>query len=108
MKILASADWQLDGKASGGDWLAEQESVCRKITDLAHEEEVDAIVLAGDLFERREPTPRELHVFQRVINGFPAYAPILAIPGNGRHDGNFYGQEIALDLFDRLTVHREP
>jgi DNA repair exonuclease SbcCD nuclease subunit len=110
-RLLITADWHLEdrpGRYGSFDWLGAQEQVLDEIADLAESQEVDVILHCGDMFEHRRPDPRELRVCQRFLHRVRP-TPVMMIPGNGRHDGNFDGA-IALDLFEdtHVTVHRRP
>ena len=94
MRILATADWQLDmlgGTLSptAREHLAETRvSTVEKILELAAEENVDAILAAGDLFEYPSPSPAVITEVAAVIQRH-RNIPIHAIPGN--HDLYGYG-----------------
>jgi len=89
MRLLATADWQLDmlgGTLSPAarEHLAEARvSTVEKILELAAEENVDAILAAGDLFEYPSPSPAVITEVAAVIQRHRKI-PIYAIPGN--HD----------------------
>ena len=88
VKILATADWQMDMVGGGLNPDArEYLSVARietieKILELAKEEDVDVILAAGDLFEYPSPTPEVIDAVATVLQR--SEVPIYAIPGN--HD----------------------
>ena len=88
VKILATADWQMDMVGGGLNPDArEYLSVTRvetieKILELAKEENVDVILAAGDLFEYPSPSPEVITAVATVLQR--SEVPIHAIPGN--HD----------------------
>lgn len=86
MKFIHTADWHIGKKIHGFQLLKEQREVFEQMLEVALREEVDAIVVAGDLYDRAVP-PNEavallnqLFVELNIENRFP----ILAISGN--HD----------------------
>lgn len=87
MRLLAFADLHLGAGANlgrePGDRLRDQAAVLERIFDLAAREGAEAILLAGDLFEGPTITPEQLEVFAMRAVGD---VPVIAIPGNGRHD----------------------
>jgi len=89
VKILATADWQMDMaggslNASERDYLsAARLETIEKILELAKEEGVDVILAAGDLFEYPRPTPEVIDAVAKVLQRWKEI-PIYAIPGN--HD----------------------
>lgn len=111
MKVLATGDWHLGAgvAAIGPERLDDHERALEQIVAVANREQVDAFLIAGDVFETMHPRPEELLVLARTLARLDPNIPIVAIPGNGRHDGNFPGRPIALELFDRIEhLHREP
>lgn len=90
--------------------LAEQESAWAATLELAREREALAVLHAGDLFDKRRPTPAEVVAAVRPLvahleaNG----CRVDVIPGN--HDPTCYGPS-GLDVLDEAGVafvHREP
>jgi len=88
VKILATADWQMDMVGGGlnpdaREYLsAARLETIENILELAKEEGVDVILAAGDLFEYPSPTPEVISAVATVLQR--SKVPIHAIPGN--HD----------------------
>jgi DNA repair exonuclease SbcCD nuclease subunit len=88
VKILATADWQMDMVGGGLNpearkyLSAARIETIKKILELAKEENVDVILAAGDLFEYPTPTPEVITAVATVLQR--SDIPIHAIPGN--HD----------------------
>lgn len=88
VRILATADWQMDMLAGGLNsdarkYLTETRvTTIERLLEIAKEEEVDAILAAGDLFEYPRPTPEIITAVATVLQR--STVPIHAIPGN--HD----------------------
>lgn len=111
--MLITGDWHcgsgLDYGREPGDRLADQETVYQQIVDLAVEHDVDAVLLAGDLWHRRRPTPAEMMAVARPLRRLHAEldCDILGIAGN--HCVETAALPIALDLLeDIVDLHREP
>lgn len=88
MKFLHTGDWHIGKKLNGYDLFIEQAAVFQQILKLAEEEEVDAIVIAGDLYDRSVPSVEAVELFNQMmyqLNIEKGY-PILAISGN--HDSS--------------------
>lgn len=89
MRILATADWQLDMLGGGLSPAARAHlsearvSTIERLLVLAKEEKVDAILAAGDLFEYPSPSPEVVTAVAEVLQQHRDI-PIHAIPGN--HD----------------------
>ena len=87
-RFLHTADWQVGRQYSSfapDDAVALAEariSVIERIADLASEEAVDAVLVAGDVFEAQTVSDRTI---RRLFNAMSAYAGLwILIPGN--HD----------------------
>ncbi len=86
MKILHTADWHLGKRLEKFSRLPEQTLVMQEIVRIADEENVDAIIIAGDLFDNFNPPTEAVDLFYKTLkrlskNGKRA---VVAIAGN--HD----------------------
>lgn len=88
MRFLHTADWHIGKKLHGYDLLEEQTDAFKQILMIAKEEQVDAIVVAGDLYDRSVPSVEAIEVFNRMIveMNLQEKFPVLAISGN--HDSS--------------------
>ena len=60
MKLLHTADWHLGKRLHGIDRLDEARAVLAELAELAAAERVDAVLVAGDLLDRRLIEPQVL------------------------------------------------
>jgi exonuclease SbcD len=112
MKLLCTGDLHLGAGAdygrAPGERLAEQQHVWTDICALAVNENVDAVLFAGDAFERRRPTPAEIMAFRaglEILNDHEIRC--VAIPGN--HDVEAFDRPTGLDVLDGIaTVYARP
>lgn len=88
MKILHTADWQIGRQYSGFDpddaapLAAERYLAVERIAALAQSRQVDAVLVAGDVFDSQ--ALRDLSI-RRLFNSLSGYAgPWVLLPGN--HD----------------------
>ena len=58
MRFLHTADWHVGKTLKGRSRLDEQEQVLREIVGIARAHEVDAVLVAGDLYDTAAPTRR--------------------------------------------------
>ncbi|MDA9462990.1 Exonuclease SbcD [Enterococcus mundtii 3F] len=88
MRFLHTADWHIGKKLQGYDLLKEQEHVLSEILTIAKKEKVDAIVIAGDLYDRSIPAVEAVEMFNRLMIDWNLNErfPIFAISGN--HDSS--------------------
>lgn len=88
MRFLHTADWHVGKKFNGYDLLADQDKILDQIIELAIREKVDAVVLAGDLYDRGVPPTEAVALLNQKICrlNLEAKMPLLAISGN--HDSS--------------------
>lgn len=86
MKFLHTADLHIGKKLHGYDLITDQRVILQQILQIAKEQQVDALVIAGDLYDRSVPAVEAVSVlddFLKEVNLTEQF-PILAISGN--HD----------------------
>lgn len=86
MKFIHTGDWHIGKKLHGFQLLTEQREVFEQLLETAVSEKVDAIVIAGDLFDRAVPPAEAVSVLNQMFieMNLTQQIPILAISGN--HD----------------------
>jgi exonuclease SbcD len=85
MRLLHTSDWHLGRTFHGQSLLADQELVLTALADLAVEHRVDAVLIAGDLYDRAVPSPESVQCATRVLARIRAAGcSIIVISGN--HD----------------------
>ncbi len=84
MRLLHTGDWHLGKRLYGSDRLTEAEAALAEIGEKAEAEEVNAVLVSGDLLDRRLVNSGALGACLRAMERLAATAPVLAIAGN--HD----------------------
>jgi exonuclease SbcD len=84
MRLLHTADWHLGRTLHRVPLLDAQREVLDHLVDVAREERVDAILLAGDVFDRALPPVEAVRVAGDALRRLAEIAPVIAISGN--HD----------------------
>ncbi len=85
MKILHTSDWHVGKVLKGRDRFDEHEAVLRSLIQIARDEHVDAVLVAGDLFETAAPNPRAQGLVMRALLALREDGrQVVAIAGN--HD----------------------
>ena len=86
MKILHTSDWHLGKRLDNFSRHEEQQLVLGEIIEIANNEQVDAIIIAGDLFDTFNPPVESVELFYRTLNRLckNGKRPVIAIAGN--HD----------------------
>ncbi|WP_312556751.1 metallophosphoesterase family protein [Empedobacter brevis] len=86
MRILHTADWHLGKKLDSFSRLEEQILVMNEIVEIANEQQVDLVLIAGDLFDNFNPSVEAVELFYKTLKRLSdnGKCPVIAISGN--HD----------------------
>ncbi|HET7616240.1 MAG TPA: exonuclease SbcCD subunit D [Bacillales bacterium] len=86
MRILHTADWHLGRTLEGRSRQREQEQFIDELCDLAEDERVDAVLMAGDAFDSVNPPAVSEQLFYEAMSRLSnsGKRPIVAVSGN--HD----------------------
>ena len=88
MKFLHTSDWHLGMTFRGGiSYREDQEYVISRICDIAVEEKVDGILLAGDVFDKSIASQEALKVYDSVMTHICGRLRIPVYMVAGNHDG---------------------
>ncbi len=102
MKLLHTADWHVGKTIKGQSRLVEHRAVLADIVRIAETENVDVVLIAGDLYETAAPTPdAEALVLKTLLDLRDTGAHVIVISGN--HD-NWARFEAVRPLFAALGV----
>ncbi|MGH3948466.1 MAG: exonuclease SbcCD subunit D [Pseudonocardiaceae bacterium] len=85
MRAMHTSDWHLGRTFHGADLLAEQESVLGHLADLVVAEQVDVVLVSGDLYDRAVPSAETVRVAARVLAKIREAGAQLVITA-GNHD----------------------
>lgn len=87
MKLFHLSDLHIGLKLFNRDLLEDQEYILRQIVKYAAEEKPDAVVIAGDIYDKAIPSAEGVSLFDRFLSELTAAVPeavIMMISGN--HD----------------------
>ncbi len=85
MRFLHTADWHVGRKLGRISRASEYEAVLDELVQVAKDEKVDAVLVAGDLWDRALPPLDSMQlVVETLIRFADAAGRVVAIPGN--HD----------------------
>jgi DNA repair protein SbcD/Mre11 len=85
MRLLHTSDWHV-GKAMRGQSRAdEHDAVLAEITAIAADEEVDLVLVTGDLFDTAAPSPESEEIVYRHLLGLARTGADVVVIG-GNHD----------------------
>jgi DNA repair protein SbcD/Mre11 len=86
MKILHTSDWHLGKRLDDFSRMEEQQAVLLEICEIAERENVDVVLVAGDLFDTFNPPTEAVDLFYKTLKRLTnnGRRPLIAIAGN--HD----------------------
>lgn len=100
MRLLHTGDWHVGKRLGRYSRLDDAGAVLDEIVDIARRENVDLVLVAGDLFDHPRPPMDALRLVLATLHRLAEQAPVLAIAGN--HDS----PELLDLLADYLRDHR--
>ena len=108
MKFFHLSDLHIGLKLMNRDLREEQMDILRQVTDLAREEQPDAVVIAGDIYDKAVPAAEAVEVFDSFITELKRAVPeaeMMLISGN--HDSP---ERLAFGnrLLDASGIHISP
>ena len=84
MRLLHTSDWHVGKLMRGQSRADEHRAVLAEIAAVAAREEVDVVLVAGDLFETAAPGPESEQIVYRALLDLAQVAQVVVIGGN--HD----------------------
>ena len=110
MRLLHTSDWHIGRSLHGTELLADQEAVLSSLAGVVTAEGVDAVVVAGDVYDRAVPSADAQAVLDRVVGRLlAAGAAVVLTPGNhdsARRLGTFSGLLAQAGLHVRAATGR--
>lgn len=87
MKLLHTSDWHLGMSFRGRDIREDQEYFIEQIKDIIRREQVDGVLLAGDVFDRSIASGAAMALYDKAMTDICGVlnVPVLLVAGN--HDG---------------------
>ena len=87
MKLLHTSDWHIGRQFHNVSLLEDQQHVLQQILKIAETETVDAVLIAGDIYDRSVPPALAVKLLDDVLHTLckDLAIPVLLISGN--HDG---------------------
>jgi exonuclease SbcD len=103
MRFLHTSDWHIGRTVKGQSRREEQEAALAQVLEHAREQNVDCLLVAGDVFDSSAPPPeaeRTVYGFFRELHG--AGIPAVVIAGNHDHPVRF---DALSRLLGALDIH---
>jgi exonuclease SbcD len=90
VKFLHTSDWHVGKVLKGRSRLDEQRAALREIVQVARDHQVDAVLIAGDLYESSAPSADAQQLLVQTLLALRRTgAEVIAIAGNHDHAGTF-------------------
>jgi exonuclease SbcD len=86
MKILHTADWHIGKRLDNFSRLEEQRLVLAEICEISEQESVDAVIVAGDLFDNFNPSSEATEFLYSTLHRLSANGSRAVIAIAGNHD----------------------
>ena len=86
MKVLHTADWHLGVKTMGKDRLDAQKKVLEEIKQIADDNKVDVIIIAGDVYNTSTPSALAEELFYEMVEKMSNGGDRLVFVLSGNHD----------------------
>jgi exonuclease SbcD len=105
MRLLHTSDWHVGKTLARRSRLEEAKAVLGEVADIAQQEEVDAVLVCGDLFEYQSPLAEaESVVYETLLRLEALRIPVLIICGNHDHPAKWRAIEPLLARFAVYVV----
>jgi len=104
MKILHTADWHVGKVLKNQPRFDEQRAVLRDLVRVANDEDVDLVIVAGDLFETAAPNPAAQGLVMQTLMALRAEGRhVVVLAGN--HDNPRLVQDVYRPVLGELGLH---
>lgn len=103
MRILHTSDWHLGRSLHGVDLLDHQASYLDHLVDVARDSRPDAVLVAGDVYDRAVPPVPAVEVLADALRRLTEHTTVVLTPGN--HDSAIrlgFGAHL---FTERVRVH---
>lgn len=107
MRILHTSDWHIGKRLGPHDLDKEQKDFFAHLSRVVSEEEIDAVLVAGDIYDRATPSLEAVELLDQVLIDLSQKTKVIITSGN--HDGairlGFAGQLLEkANVFFRTSV----
>src|SRR5260370_825888 len=104
MKILHTSDWHVGKVLKGRDRHDEQVAVLRSIVATARDENVDVVLVAGDLFETAAPAAKAQGLVMRTLLALREDGRLVVVIA-GNHDNQALLDAVYRPVLGELGLH---
>lgn len=104
MKVLHTSDWHLGRSLHGYSLIEDQQYILERLLEYTHEEEVDLLIIAGDVYDKSQPSDEAIKLFNSFLSKIIIEQQIPTVIISGNHDS---GTKIHFgsSLFESQNLH---
>lgn len=106
MRFLHTGDWHVGKTLRGRSRADEHRTVLAEIADIADESQVDAVLVAGDLFDTAAPGPESEEIVYEVLLRLARDRPVVVIAGNHDNPNRVHAVKPLLGLGNVIALPR--
>lgn len=105
MRALHTADWHIGQTLNGWSREREHEVFFSRLADVLEDEDIDLLLVAGDVFDNTNPSGESQRLLYRSLAEFKRRRPgLITVISGGNHDPALR-LEAPADLFQSLDIH---
>ncbi len=104
MKILHTSDWHIGRALYGRKRYDEHEAFLNWLATLIEEENIDMLLVAGDVFDNSAPSNRAQEIYYRFLNRMAAFSNRHVVVTAGNHDSPSF-LNAPRELLKFLNIH---
>src|SRR5258708_24024699 len=109
MRLLHTGDWHVGKTLARLSRINESREILGEVAEIATSEEVDVVVVAGDVFDYLSPSAAaEATVYDALIDFVRRQIPVVLIAGNHDHAHRWRALEPLLDRFAGHVLPEPP
>lgn len=86
MKFIHTSDWHLGKSLEGHSRLEEQEQFCGDFIDLVRNNDIDMVIIAGDVYDTSNPPAQAEKLFYRTVSELAENGKRCIVVIAGNHD----------------------
>jgi exonuclease SbcD len=105
MRALHTADWHIGQTLNGWSREREHEVFFARLADVLDEDDIDLLIVAGDVFDNTNPSGESQRLLYRSLAEFKRRRPgLVTVISGGNHDPALR-LEAPADLLESLDIH---
>lgn len=106
MRFLHTGDWHVGKTLRGRSRADEHRAVLAEIADIADDRQVDAVLVAGDLFDTAAPGSESEEIVYETLLRLSRARPVVVIAGNHDNPNRFNAVKPLLELGNVIALPR--